>query len=742
MRKVVPVRCDAPIRVSPRNTRRTFTGRGAMMAVAISVSAGVAEAETPVLPEVTVVDTSLSGPPVEQTTAGPVRGYQALTAVSATRTPTPLEEIPQSIQVITRQLMSDQNNLTVSDALRNVSGVQGTNPLQTPAYNSTYIRGFAAEQWIDGMTTFYNGGNRDSLINAERIEVLKGPSAILYGGGSGSPVGGVVNIVSKLPTSSAFYNAGIVVGSHSYYQPYFDVNQPLNADGTVLFRMTGAYTGADSFIDVLNTSAYSVSPTLMFTNNSDTRLILQAQFTDWRQQEYQALPATGTLTGGFRIANSLFPGPADIPKSYSKTTSGTVQLEHTFDKVWSGSIKARASKTEYSELAQNYVGTDFAANTPSFPPSFWNLLNLDLSQEQTEFSVTANMLAQFDYGVSRNKVVFGLDYSRVKDQGYMLADFNDFFTLGFVDLASPNPAFQPYVRPSNTPMNTVADGDNTYTTTGAYVQLQSTIWDRLNVLAALRVANLKIDSYSPVFMRSDVTDTTKVLPRIGVAYEVAGGVSVFAGYSEGMKGNPFIFYAGTPKPEESKQLEGGVKFNTVFGLSGSAALFQIDRTGVPVSVGLASVPEGEQRSRGFDMDLLWQPNRNWQVLANYAHINATLTNAVPGVAPAGNQLNIVPENSGRLWVNYRFGPGTLEGWRIGAGIYAASSAYVDLANQFTTSGYYTADATVGYESRHFDISVTGRNLTGQDYYVPYNYYGGRVAPGDDRSVFANLALKF
>jgi iron complex outermembrane receptor protein len=209
-----------------------------------------------------------------------------------------------------------------------------------------------------------------------------------------------------------------------------------------------------------------------------------------------------------------------------------------------------------------------------------------------------------------------------------------------------------------------------------------------------------------------------------------------------MKGNPFVFFSGTPQPEQSKQYEGGIKFNTAFGLSGSAALFQIDRTGVPVSVGLTSVADGEQRSRGFDTDILWQPDRNWQVLANYAYVDATLTKAVPGVAPAGNQLNIVPPNSGRLWVNYRFGPGTLAGWRIGAGVYAASSAYIDLANTFKTEGYYTADATVGYESRYFDASVTVRNLTGQNYYTPFLYFGGRVAPGDERSVLARVTLKF
>jgi iron complex outermembrane receptor protein len=655
MRKLPTRQRYAGIRTSLDSNRTRLAGHRAAMAVAVSVAASAAEAQPVVLPEVTVVDTA-SGPPVEQTTAGPVKGYQALTATTATRTPTPLEEIPQSIQVITRPLISDQNNLTVTEALRDVSAVQGTNALQTPAYDSTYIRGFSAEQWIDGLATYYNPGNRDALINVERIEVLKGPSAILYGGGVGSPVGGVVNVVSKLPTGKAFYGAGIIAGSNRYFQPYFDANQPLNSEGTVLFRMTGSYTSAESFIDVLEKRAYSINPTLMLTNLRDTRFMLQGRFTDWKQQEYQGLPATGTLTGDFRIANSLFPGPASIPKSYSRTNSGTALLEHTFNSVWSASLQARASKTEFAEYAQNYVGTNFAANTPAIPPSFWNLLNLALSQEQTEYTVAANTLAQFDYGPTRNKFLLGLDYSRVTDTGTMLADFNDLFTLGLVNLADPSPTFQPYVQPAQRPLNTVVDGDNTYTTAGVYAQLQTAVWDRLYLLAGVRVANLQIESVSPTFARTDTTDTTKVLPRIGAAYELVRGLSVFAGYSEGIKANPFVFFSGTPQPEESKQYEGGVKFNTAFGLSGAAALFQIDRTGVPVAVGLTSVPEGEQRSRGFDVDLLWQPNRNWQVLANYAHINATLTNAVPGVAPAGNRLNIVPPNSGRLWVNYRSAP--------------------------------------------------------------------------------------
>jgi len=718
--------------------------RNLLIAAAVSLAIDAAYAQTPKLPEVVVVESPDPGPPVEQTTAGPVKGYQALTGTSATRTETPLEQIPQSINVITRSLMTDQNNLSVSEALRNVSGVQGTNALQTPAYDSTYIRGFAAEQWLDGISTYYNAGNRDSLINAERVEVLKGPNAIIYGGGVGSPVGGVVNVVSKLPTSNAFYHVGIIGGSHNYYQPFFDVNQPLNEEGTILFRMTGAYTSAGSFVDVVDTKAYSIFPTLTFTNRTDTTLTIQARYSDWKQQEYQGLPATGTLVGPFRINSSLFIGPADIPKSYSKVQSGTVALDHSFNEVWSANIQARASKTEFAEYVQTLVGGgfSFAANTPSVPPSSWNLLNALLSQEQNEVTVAAHTLAKFNAGPTQNKLLLGLDYSRLTDNGAIVGNLADLFTLGFVNLANPNPVFPPYVPPAGTPANTFSDGDNTYTTTGAYAQIQTSVWNRLHLLAGLRVTNLKIDSVSPAFARTDVTDTTKVLPRIGAAYEIVHGLSAFAGYSEGLKANPFVFYVGTPKPEESKQAEGGIKFNTNFGLSGSAAIFQIDRTAVPVFTGIASEAIGEQRSRGFDTDVLWQPNRNWQFLANYAHIDATFTKTIPGVALAGNHLNIVPQNSGRFWANYKFNPGPLGGWRVGAGVYAASGAYVDNANTFKTEGYYTVDSTIAYETKHFDASFSVKNLTGQNYYVPYSYFGGRVAPIDDTTFYAKVAFKF
>jgi iron complex outermembrane receptor protein len=694
-------------------------------------------AETPKLPAGVIVNPNF---PVTQTTAGPVQGYQALTATGSTRTDTPVERIPATIGVVPRAIIDDQNNLSVAEATHNVSGVQATNPLQTPAYESARIRGFPAEQWLDGLTTYYNAGNRDSLVNVERIEVLKGPNAILYGGGSGAPLGGVINVISKLPTDKAFAEFGSTFGSYRFLQPYFDINQPLTKDGTILARVTGEYTSSGSFIDVLDTKRYSINPTLMFTNKSDTTLVLQGRFSDWRQQEYQGLPAVGTITGSFRLNPNLFIGPTDIPKSYSTVQSFTAKLDHEFNEIWSANVQLRTSQTSFKELAQAIL-----SNAPSFPnTSIWNVTNLALNQDQREVTVVANALAKFRLGPTENKLLFGYDYSHLTDVGAMYVDPLQFlFGTAPVNLLAP--AFPPYVEPLRSPFTTLVDGDNVYKSQGFYTQLQSTIWDRVHLLGGVRLANLHIDSIQPAFATKDVTDANKMLPRVGAVVDLVKGFSVFADYSEGMKGNPFALYSGTPVPELSKQVEGGIKFNSGTGLSGTVAVFEINRTGVPIpdpaTFGLTSIAAGEQRSRGVEADVLFQPTWNWQVLANYAHVDVIYTKDVSATVLAGNKVQWVPEDSGRLWVNYRF-DGPLRGWSVGAGVYAASGAFVEPANLYKTSPFFTVDSKIAYDDPRFHASITVKNLTGERYFVPYAYFDGRVAPGDARAVYGKIAVKF
>lgn len=676
-------------------------------------------------------------------TEQPEQTYTVKQATTATKTDTPIEQIPQSIQIVPRAVMEDQHNLSVAEAVRNVSGVQATNTLQTPAYESTYIRGFPAEQWLDGFTTYYNAGNRDSLVNVERVEVLKGPGT-LYGGGSGAPLGGVVNVISKMPTDTFFSRVGATFGSHSFLQPYFDVNAPLTKNGMVLFRMTGEYTSSDSFIDTIKTDRYSLHPTLTLTNKTGTTLTIQGRISDWRQQEYQGLPATGTIAGAFHLDRDLFVGPKNMPRSFSWVSSVTARLEHEFNSILSANVQARWSGTEFKELAQNFIGAgfDFAGNRPAVAPSNWSLLNLELGQKQTEGTVNANLVAKWSFGKTKHTFLIGYDYSRISDKGNMFANFNDLLTLGLVDLT--NPVFPAYVRPGpgEALANVVVDGDNHYTTQGGSLQVQSTLWERVHFLGGVRIANLQIDSVSPAFARKDKTDQTKALPRVGAVVDLYKGLSLFAGYGEGMKGNPFVFYGGTPKPEESNQKEAGIRFHLPHGLSGSAAVFEIERSGVPIFIDVASQPVGKQRSRGFDIDLVWEPFSNWQMLANYAFVDAALTKDIPGTATAGKHLNIVPEHSGRFWLHYRFNAPLLSGWSIGSGVYASSGAFVDLANQFRADSYFTFDSKIAYENEYFAALFSVKNLTGEKYFVPFVYYGGRVAPGDERAVYGAVTVKF
>lgn len=666
--------------------------------------------------------------------AFPETGYSVTNSSSATRTDTPIKEIPQSVLVVPHQLIVDQQNVTVSEALLNASGVISNAEFSSPVFDTTRIRGFAAEQLIDGFTQYYNPGDRQSLVNVDRLEVLKGSNAVLFSGGSGSPVGGVVNIVSKLPQSRAGGEFGIKLGTDSFVQPFFDVNQPLTEN--VLFRVTGAYTQAKSDIEVIDQTRYNINPALTFTNNGTTSLTIQGKLSRWAQQDYQGLPATGTVTGAFRTRSDLFAGNHEIPDSTSEFDAVWVSLEHKFNETWSMDIKARYADSEFDEKTQL-----ISSNTPDFfPPSTWTIMNTRLSQKQIEKSVLANILAKFEAGITKNKVLMGLDYSELKDTGFMNADFA---SLGAVDLT--NPVFNtPYTDPNPTsPFTfTFSDAIVKNRTYGAYVQLQSTIGDRVHLLAGLRRAHVEVNYEELTLATKIKTDEDALLPRVGAVFDLNKSFSVFASYSEGLRGQPFQIFApgSTPKPAESRSREAGIKFDVDGQLQGQLAFYHTERSNV--SIGFPATPTGEQRSRGFDADVTWHPDRDWSLLANYAYTDAEFTKNASATVLDGNKLSGIPKNSARLWANYSFPQEALQGLSAGIGAYWQSAVYIDDANRFLSDSYHTIDAALAYQANRFNIGLTVKNLTHEDYYQYYNYFGGRVMPDAGTSAYLTVSVKY
>jgi len=660
-----------------------------------------------------------------ETSGGLIDGYQAITTTAGSKTETPITELPQSIQVLTGPLLKEQKPLTASEALYNVSGVQPIDSLQFNGLDGS-VRGFVAEQLLDGLPNYYNAGDRDSLVDVERIEALKGPTALLYGGSVGASVGGAINVVSKQPLPEAAYSGGLIFGSYGYAAPFIDLNQPLTADGTLLARLTGEYGRSDSFIDVLESERYSLNPALTLALE-DTTVVLKGRVSRLEQQDYAGLPLRGTvLPASFSFADSYFIGNEDVPKTKSDLKSLTLSADHRFDETWSASLDARASKSRLWEPSQFFLSNEPLAG------SIFVLWNGLLSQEMTEVSVNPNLQAEFTWGPSETTLLAGMEYDRTTDDGYLDAD-----PAALVDVTNPLPPA--YAVPSSAFISSEA----VYRTLGGYLQVQSTLYDEVHLLAGLRLANIRIDHDDLLTGSSYVSDETRLLPRVGAVWEVFDGVSLFASYSEGFRALTYATNILEPEPEESRQYEAGIKLDLAFGLSGTVSLFDLKREGVPTtdpSNPLLSIQTGEQRTRGIEVDLVWQPDENWSLLASYALLDGQILE--DEVFESGNQLDFLPRHSGRLWVSRRFTEGSFNGLTLGAGLYAAGKQQVDLANSAQTDAYVRFDAAMSYDAGPVTLGLTVKNLTDADYYVPYSYLGSRVAPGEPLSVYASITTNF
>ncbi|MBK3664669.1 TonB-dependent siderophore receptor [Bradyrhizobium diazoefficiens] len=659
------------------------------------------------------------GPPVIQTTAGPVSGYRALTSVSATRTDTLIERIPQAIAVVPRAVLDDQQPLGLMDGLRNISAV-------TPMSGNTFlgyaykVRGFPADRYVDGLPNYYDGGDNTSLVNTERIEVLKGPAGILYQGGIG-PVGGIINTVSKLPTENRFAEIGATAGGYGLWNGWFDVNQPIASAGTALFRMTGDVETSGDFVDAIDHRRYALNPTFLFNDNDGTRLTIQGSFSSRSFQNYTGLPGAGTVDRSqFTISPTPFPDRADLGRSWTTYNGVTLRVDHAFDAVWSANATTRVSQMRLEQFG-HFLGTD----TPLYG-SIFPFLSFHLPVDTREVAANANVLAKFAVGPTWNTVLFGADSDHVADK---IRD--DVAFAGLVDFA--NPVFPAYTPPTTSAFN----ADNLYVNSGFTTQWQSDICERLHLLAGVRLAHVYIHGTDMVAGSDFVTNAWKPLPRLGAVVDLVKGVSAFADYSQGYRGVPFFNAAGAPKPEEAEQTEAGLKLALPSGFAGTLAWFTNTRRNVmsllPGSIFLAT-QVGEQRAEGFDADLTWQPFGGLSILASYAHVRAVVTRDqlyVPGTV-----IDRVPRDSGRLWANYKFQHGWLQNVAIGAGLYAASAQAVALDNIYFTPGYVTFDGKVAYERDRWSIGVTGKNLADRRYFVPYASGSGYIMPAEGRTILA------
>ena len=231
-----------------------------------------------------------------------------------------------------------------------------------------------------------------------------------------------------------------------------------------------------------------------------------------------------------------------------------------------------------------------------------------------------------------------------------------------------------------------------------------------------------------------------------MTFDVTDGVALFAGYATGSRASIFFNPMVVPTtPETSRSWEGGLKFALRdLGLSGTIAAFHQTRNNVPLIDPFGTTRQvGQQRSKGLEADLIWEPSKSFSLLASYAYTRAQVTKDDFNPANIGQNLTRVPEHSGRIAARYRFLDGPLKGFGLGAGMTAASGAYTTLPNTDKTGGYAVFDAQTSYETGPFRISAAVTNLTNKLYFQPYLYLNQSVVrPGTPRSAFVTLSVKY
>ncbi|MFT3813401.1 MAG: TonB-dependent siderophore receptor [Acidovorax sp.] len=647
------------------------------------------------LPEVLV----RAAPEQDATTEG-TQSYTTRSVTSA-KGETPLLEIPQSVVVVTRQQMDDQQPFNPGDAVTYYNaGVQGNGSGADPkqAEAGVQVRGFSTTEYVDGLPvpagTFARPAHDPYML--DRVELLKGATAAVYG--QNQP-GGILQLTSKRPTEEPLHEVFLQGGSYGRIAGGFDVGGPIDTDKRWLYRITGVAYDSGTQVDHTNLSRVSIAPSLTFRPDSSTSLTILASYrNDPNTGFWNKRPAVGSLVpnaDGYRIPDNFFTGDLGFNKLQSKQASIGYAFEHHFDSGWTFRQNLRQ---QYLAWHFDSVQDDKLVGTTIIRDKFQDINNAHL------FSVDNQAEKTFTLGDFKHKTLLGLDYQHVN-----YADKETDADAPSLDLLYPI-----YRQPLPV-----------YTANDTYINTQQTVRD-LGVYAhdeisfggwrASMGARHDWANSSTTDLLNDNSRQTQSSSattwNAGLLYLFDNGIAPYVSYS-----TSFMPTVGTDvnskafKPTTGQQYEAGVKYkpaamDAIF----SASVYQLTQQNVltqDLNNSNNRVQTGEVRSNGFDIGVQGRLTKNVNLLASYAYIDARTTKSNSGTK--GYRPSGIPRNSANAWATYKFTEGALGGVKVGAGARYIGST-MNTANTATIPGVTVSDAMLSYDFGFNNPSLKGLTL--------------------------------
>ncbi|TDR82848.1 TonB-dependent siderophore receptor [Paludibacterium purpuratum] len=647
-----------------------------------------AMAEDATLPTVTVNAASAGA-------QAPTAGYTARSSAAASKTDTPLNELDQSVSVVTRQQIETQNPGTLSEALRYTPGVYGNLIGANTRYDYVVLRGFgsgspASNEWLDGLRLLGDAsGNNKPQIDPffiERIDVVRGPASVLYG--QSSP-GGLVALTAKRPLSEPLHQLELSEGNRQQRALGLDMTGPLAGRPDLDYRLVIKAQSANQQQSLSQSERYAVAPSLMWRIDSRNRLLLQAYLQKEPEIGYNgSVPYQGSAVdhNGWRLPAS-FDDASPTDGSRREQQFYGYRFEHDFNTDWQfrQNLRYQRSKVRSQQVYQ----TGWAADNS-------NLLNraASMNEEHGEGYVIDNQLqGHFATGALAHTLLVGVDAYRLWNDGYDRTG-----TVSAIDASAPSYANENIAFGAPVPFS------RRNMQTGLYLQDQLA-WQQWRLNLGLRHDRAELASANPQTGSNANRRDDKTTRRAGLLYLADNGLSPYFNYSEGFdpNGSGYVDANGNILPaQQSRQKELGIKYQPANSpLQLSAAVYDLLQQNMAYfnPVLNYSQPVGSVRSRGIELEAKTRVGKRLSLMASFSANRMRIEQgAQQGNAPFGT-----PARMASLWADYAFD----NGWTLGGGARYLGPVWLDDGNTLQLPSSTLVDLSLHYDLGRLNSSLRG-----------------------------------
>ncbi|HAL1708481.1 ferrichrome porin FhuA [Escherichia coli] len=745
-----------------KTARPKHSLRKIAVVVATAVSGMSVYAQAAVEPKEDTI-TVTAAPAPQESAWGPAATIAARQSATGTKTDTPIQKVPQSISVVTAEEMALHQPKSVKEALSYTPGVAVGTRGASNTYDYLIIRGFAADgqsqnNYLNGLKmqgNFYNDAVIDPYM-LERAEIMRGPVSVLYG--KSSP-GGLLNMVSKRPTTEPLKEVQFKAGTDSLFQTGFDFSDALDDDGVYSYRLTGLARSANAQQKGAEEQRYAIAPAFTWRPNDKTNFTFLSYFQNEPETGYYGwLPKEGTvepLPNGKRLPTDFNEGAKNNTYSRNEKMIG-YSFDHEFNDTFTVRQNLRFAQNKVSQKSVYgygmcsdplYSSNPSSSPCANVPQSQWGhtlTRQYVIDNEKLEnFSVDTQLQSKFATGSVDHTLLTGVDFMRMRNDidswfGYAGSVApSDIYNLDRSDFdfgAHPNPSgpYRVLLKQKQT---------------GLYVQDQAQ-WDKVLVTLGGRYDWADQSSFNRDYGNKSERDDKEFTWRGGVNYLFDNGVTPYFSYSESFEpasqtdANGDLF-----APSKGKQYEVGVKYvpeDRPIVVTG--ALYQLTKTNnlmADPNGSLFSVEGGEIRARGVELEAKAALSASVNLVGSYTYTDAEYTT---DTNYKGNTPAQVPKHMASLWADYTFFDGPLSGLTLGTGGRYTGSSYGDPANSFKVGSYTVVDALVRYDLARVgmagsNVALHVNNLFDREYVAScFNTYG--CFWGAERQVVATATFRF